>query len=197
MAIVDPSPADMACGTIMASAGGAGASTKLAKRKLNNLGMIRSHSGVQNNPEQIKRMKAQLQLAESMAAIQRQTQTTKAANAANTIKNLQEVAPQALQKLQAKNNDPAKLKKVELCAILRTHFNVRMEEAKTSKPDLVKALQEAMADKPMTIPQALAAVAEPVAPIADTVPHDANDGAEEEQADPQAAVNQQAADALN
>ena len=54
-------------------AGGDGAQMKLAKRKLTQLGMVKSHSGVVNSAELLKKMKSSQQVVESIASISRFT----------------------------------------------------------------------------------------------------------------------------
>jgi hypothetical protein len=44
-----------------------GAQKYLAKRKLDSAGFIKAHSGIANRPERVKRMKSELQLADSLA----------------------------------------------------------------------------------------------------------------------------------
>jgi hypothetical protein len=74
----------------------------MAKRKLDNLGYARGESGFANDPERIKRLKNQLHLTESLAAISKETANTKAANASVETAKLIEAAPAAVAKLQAK-----------------------------------------------------------------------------------------------
>lgn len=57
---------------------GEGAKQSLAKRKLDALGFMRGESGIQNDPERIKRLRNQLALADSIAEISKQEQQTKA-----------------------------------------------------------------------------------------------------------------------
>ena len=56
---------------LMRDAGGTRATTKLAKRKLDNLGYIKAHSGLENDLVRIGRMKRSAMLAESISHISR------------------------------------------------------------------------------------------------------------------------------
>ena len=69
--IVAPSPEDWTCRDLMMHAGGAGATTKLAKRKLDSIGDVKSHCGIANQPERIEKLQRALDLAVSISAISR------------------------------------------------------------------------------------------------------------------------------
>ena len=56
---------------IMKYAGGHGATIKMAARKLDQLGYIKAHSGVANDSARLKKLRNQLQLANSLASIER------------------------------------------------------------------------------------------------------------------------------
>ena len=52
-AILAPMMQDLSVQSTLKDAGGAGATKKLAQRKLNNAGAITNHCGLQNNPERV------------------------------------------------------------------------------------------------------------------------------------------------
>jgi hypothetical protein len=54
---------------IISFAGGHGSSMKLVKRKLDNLGYIKSFSGIQNDPDRLRWLKNKLELVDSLASI--------------------------------------------------------------------------------------------------------------------------------
>ena len=62
-----PTERELTHGKIIRDTVGLGAQLNLAKRKLDNLGYIKSHSGIQNDKERLKRLKSQLTLATSLA----------------------------------------------------------------------------------------------------------------------------------
>jgi hypothetical protein len=66
-AILAPTMQDLSVQSILKNAGGAGATKKLAQRKLNNVGAITSPCGLQNHPERVKKLLAALQLTKSLA----------------------------------------------------------------------------------------------------------------------------------
>ena len=72
-----PSREDLAANVIMRDTQGLGAQLKISKRKLDNLGFIKSHSGIQNSEERIKRLKSQLKLSETLAEINAATDKEK------------------------------------------------------------------------------------------------------------------------
>ena len=67
--IIMPTKRELTHSRIIIDTVGLGAQLKLAKRKLDNLGYIKSHSGIQNDKERLKRLKSQLILAASLAEI--------------------------------------------------------------------------------------------------------------------------------
>jgi len=66
-AILAPTIQDLSVQAILKDAGGAGATKKLAQRKLNNAGAITNHCGLQNNPERVQKLLAAVKLTASLA----------------------------------------------------------------------------------------------------------------------------------
>ena len=89
--ILNPTMTDMARGAIIACVGGAGARLKLAQRKLDNLGYINSHCGIQNDEKRMGCLKLQLELTSSIAEVKR-----------DAIQNEEEAAKKARNDLQTK-----------------------------------------------------------------------------------------------
>ena len=131
--ILNPSARDLTCGALMADAGGSGASKNLAKRKLDSVGDIRAHCGVQNDPERIQKLKAAAELSSSISEIAR---VDKAASVAKKIKACSsrlDDAPAALAKFKSKGEDPKKLNKKEIVAISpssTTYYGVELAESR-------------------------------------------------------------------
>jgi hypothetical protein len=67
--IINPRAIDYSMHEIAKHAHGADAQQAMAKRKLDNLGYVRGDSGFANDPDRIRRLKNQLGLTQSMAAI--------------------------------------------------------------------------------------------------------------------------------
>ena len=71
VSILNPTLNDTAEGSIIEGVGGKGARFKLSKRRLDNLGYINSHCGIQNGEKRMDRLKSQLELTESLAKVKR------------------------------------------------------------------------------------------------------------------------------
>ena len=67
--VLNPTQRDYGLGAIMRSAGGSGGSISLPKRKLDAMAGIRGQSGIMNDKEHIRKMRAQLDLAQSLAVV--------------------------------------------------------------------------------------------------------------------------------
>jgi hypothetical protein len=65
-----PGEKDLSKSSIMSCALGDGANMKLAMRKLDNLGYIKSYGGVQNYPERLRRLKNKLQSLTTIALLE-------------------------------------------------------------------------------------------------------------------------------
>ena len=77
--LLDPTMMDYTMQSIMATVHGEGAQKSLAKRKLDVLGYVRGACGWGNDPDRLKRLKITLELASSMAEINKVTADEKAA----------------------------------------------------------------------------------------------------------------------
>jgi hypothetical protein len=171
--LLDPTPQDLTIRALMLDAGGAGAQKKLAKRKLDALGYIKAHSGIQNDPERIKRLKDTAELAASIAEVKRADAAEKKAKKIKTTGGLLDEAPAAAEKLKSKGGDPAKLKMKDIKAIALKYFG---EELKANaKPALVAALQKLISASPNAIIAPSAAAAANAAAAVPTAPADGSD----------------------
>ena len=121
--LINPRNVDYAMHEIAKHAHGEHAKQAMAKRKLDNLGYIRGDCGLANNPERVARLKNQLHLTESLAAIAKEKDETKAANASLETAKLIELAPEAVKKLEEKGADLNKITMVDMCAIAFKYFN--------------------------------------------------------------------------
>jgi len=68
---ISPSERDLRYGQIVNDATGEGVMKKIANRKLNNLGFTHGHGCIVNSDDNMKRMKQDLQLADSTVEIKR------------------------------------------------------------------------------------------------------------------------------
>ena len=153
--IIAPKAQDLTVRAILKDAGGAGATKKLARRKLNNTGAITNHCGLQNHPERINKLLGALQLTASIAQIHAGAIAAKEAAKKNGDFELMSMAYPALMKLHLKKNNVDALNKKEICAISFRYF-LTMLKAADKKTMLVKTLQELMIARPNVIPEAVA-----------------------------------------
>ena len=146
---------------------GEGAKQHMAKRKLNVLGSINNQSGLANDPVRLKRLENQLQLAKSMAAINKEAAAEKATKASNATGQLIERAPEAIAKLK-KGGDVSKLTIVEMCAIAFANFNGTV--LKGNKAAHTLQLESLIAAQPKVLDDAAATAATTTKALADASP---------------------------
>ena len=145
---ISPSERDLRYGQIMKDATGEGVTKKIAKRKLNNLGFAHGHCCIVNSDENMKRMKQDLQLADSIAEIKR----LETFNASQKKEELQEStrlkAPAAVKKFEESKRDASKLTKAEISALLFVCYGTIMDPKKSGsgfkKGDFVTKLKDAL-----------------------------------------------------
>jgi hypothetical protein len=89
----------------MKDAGGEGASIRLAQRKLDNLGYIKAHSGLANDPKRLSRLQNQLDLAASLADISRIQEVIDQQKKKTERHDLLVLVPAAIAKFNKKGRD--------------------------------------------------------------------------------------------
>jgi hypothetical protein len=166
-AILAPTTQDLSVQSILKDAGGAGATKKLAQRKLNNAGAITNHCGLQNNPERVQKLLAAVQLMASLAEVSALTKATKEQGKCKADTELMDLAPASLVKLNSEkvNGDVIKLSKKGICAIPFRFFGCMYQEAYL-KPVLVAGLKGFIAAQLTVLPAAAAAATAAAAPAA-------------------------------
>jgi hypothetical protein len=118
-----------------------------AKRKLDCLGYIQSSSGIQNDPERIKRLKDRLMLADSMERIVNVKRNLKKQKADEANAKISSLAPAALLKLREKAYNFGVLTVSELHSVSRSYFNVELKKGrKDSLLHEIQSLYEANPD---------------------------------------------------
>ena len=159
-AILAPTMQDLSVQSILKDVSGAGATKKLAQRKLNNAGAITNHCGLQNNPERVQKLLAAVQLTAFLAEISALTKATKEQGKCKADTELMDLAPASLVKLNSEkvNGDLTKLSKKEICAISFRFFGCMYKEA-NPKPVLVAGLKGLIAAQLTVLPAAAAAAA--------------------------------------
>ena len=148
--ILNPSQQDLTFRAIMRDTAGEGALKKLAKRKLDNVGDIKAHCGIQNSVERIRQLKAARELSDSLTEIARKDHESVTAKKAKASGDLLDEAPAAAGKLKSKQGNANKLTKLEIVAIALKYFAVQLKVSQP-KPDLVTALEKAIAAKPTAL----------------------------------------------
>lgn len=141
---IQPTAYDLRRGAILKDYIGNNALRKTAKRKLNSFGYIVGNSGVVNSEENMRRMREQLVMADSVAEISRLEEEDKEKEKREKNKVHDKKAPDAVTKLEGKGRVVAKLTVKEIEAILYTVYNITLGGSKR-KPDFVKALENEMA----------------------------------------------------
>ena len=180
--ILNPSEVDYTIGSIIQAAGGTGGSVALPKRKLDAMCAVRGQSGFLNDEGRMKKMKAQLDLAQSIASIQHAQHQEKKAKAAASVEGLFDQAPAALSKLRCKGGDEEKLTKTEICAIAHRYFATELD-MKLKKPPLVQSLKNLVEARPTVLPAVVLSGTDATAPCAPSLVGATNDEDEKESGD--------------
>ena len=116
----------------MRSAGGSGGGIGLPKRKLDAMAGIRGQSGVLNDKERMRKMRAQLELAESLAVVKHVEVEAKRAKKGAAESGLFDSAPGAVVKLRRRSRIELRLAPpysagVDAPGRPRAHLRPRME----------------------------------------------------------------------
>jgi hypothetical protein len=128
-----------------------GGGIKLAARKLDCLGSIKPYSGLVNNEEQLRKMKNQVGLAQSIMDIQALDKATTLQKRKDDTTALVLLSVNAREKLAEKDGDVSKITKKEICAILLAFHGTMVDESKHLKPALVQMLTEKMEETPENV----------------------------------------------
>ena len=142
--LIQPTEEELTQGRIMRESVGMGAKLKLVKRKLDNLGYIKSHSGLQNNEARLERLKSQMEMAASLAEINGMRYQEKVEKLEIGKKKYREIAKQSYEKLMVNDHNVSKLEKNEIGSIIfvayQEYFDT--EKATVKKPALIKILED-------------------------------------------------------
>ena len=133
---------------IMREIGSSGSVEKLAKRKLDALGYIKSHSCFINDPTRIERLRSKLLLAKSLEHI-KAIETKKAVKSkqeeGGDFKKFLSEAVQLYGSIKEDGKAPRKFTKKHIHAILLLCFDLRVSG---NKGDMVSALADAVKNAP-------------------------------------------------
>jgi hypothetical protein len=117
---------------------------KLADRKLDILGYIKSFLGVQYDPDRLRSLTNKLELRHSLASISNaKTKESAAHNVAGKAAGEAEtrmIVPAAKNKLTTRGMDMTKLTKKEIIDVLEVYYGTQ-ETAKKNKPILAELLK--------------------------------------------------------
>jgi hypothetical protein len=170
--MIQPTPYDLRQGAILKDYIGNNALCRTAKSKLNNITLTVGNCGVINSKENMRRLREQLIMADSVAEISRLEADEKMIEKLAKNKVHDEKAPAAATKLEGKGRDANKLTVKEIEAILCKVYSITLGGSHR-KIDHVKALENEMAssigkyedylrlladDNAATVPPALAAI---------------------------------------
>jgi len=125
----------------MKAAGGGGGLIAGPKRKPDAMAAVRGHSGFLNDEKFIRRLREQLDLAQSVSEIKSRERLAKKAKTDAATGELFDVAPRALAKLWSKSGDVTKLLKNEVNAIAYRYFATTID-GKLKSGFLAAALEE-------------------------------------------------------
>ena len=144
---IQPTASELRMGAVMKDTLGVRAKRKCAKRKLNNIGAIVGHSDVVNSEENRKKMKDSLNLAAAMSEINSMEEADKEEKTREVLRQHDEKAPAAAQKLEDKGRNVGSLHQSEIEALLFKACNASMSgkgSSKCRKSDYVKSLEGQM-----------------------------------------------------
>jgi hypothetical protein len=119
---------------ILSQTTGVGATKAYAKRKLDCLGALQGASCFANDPKRLKLLRDQLELASSIASINKAQAEEKHVKAQQATASLMEKAPGALEKLKAKGGDLSKITMPELESLAFRFFGGAALKSKTKGP---------------------------------------------------------------
>jgi len=142
----------------MKAAGGGGGLIAGPKRKLDTTAAVRGHSGLLNDEKCLRRLRAQLDLAQLVSEIKSQERLAKKAKTEAATGELFDVAPGVLTKLRSKGGDVTKLFKNEVHAIACRYFATTLD-GKLKSGYLAAALEELIKSRP-GVPDAVVLEAE-------------------------------------
>ena len=112
---------------------------KLASRKLDVLGCVKSFSMITSDSECLDRSQNQLQLSQSLVAIEQAAKEDEKKKKDGESKDCCELGPKAMQKLTKKSMDISKLAKKETSAVFLFYFSVDIHPNSRTKRSLAKS----------------------------------------------------------
>ena len=107
--------------------------TNLVKRKLDNLGHIKAHSGLANDPVMVGRMKRAIILTEALSRVSRVEKEDAARKKESYFIESLAVLEDARRKFVQKRGDVSKLTKLEISSLLLRFFSTEVENIATAK----------------------------------------------------------------
>ena len=136
-------------GEIRRTAGGDGATLKVAQRRINEFRSIQSHSKVANDLPQLKKMRAALDLASSISQIQQAEAAVSTKKKETKELKLDKIAPLAAAKLKGMDRTNIKLTIDEIQAVATKYYKTKL--TKKRRPQPAAALVELMDKKPAAL----------------------------------------------
>jgi hypothetical protein len=150
--LLEKTAASTIFGNIMREIGGTCGTMRLAKRKLDFLGTIKSHSGFVNDPVRLERYEKMLRLAKSIEEVKEIEENMKKTKELENKDELETFLEEALLKMKPeteavgssgkkkskkKKGDVSNLTKKEIASILLFKFNIVMDHGSKNKKELL------------------------------------------------------------
>ena len=136
---------------LMRDAGGEAATQRLAKRKLDSWGNVKSHSGIVNDPAHMDRMENGRQLSASLADISCREQMATTQKKKTAASDHLILVAHAKQKLVDKGGDVSKLFVKEILALLFCCYETEAPHGMTTKAPLVELLSSKIRENPAAV----------------------------------------------
>jgi hypothetical protein len=150
--MLEPTSLKLTKREIMKYTGGHGATIKMAAQKLDQLGYVKAHSCVANNSARLEKLTNQLQLENSLVAIERYDATIAKKKKSDSFAERLAMARMAVEKLAEKGGHVIRLTKKDVSALLFVFFLVDMDKVKHKKLELVTKQIECMVNDPEKLP---------------------------------------------
>ena len=126
---------------IIEDTSGCNATLQIAKRKIDFIGNIKSHSWLPNKKENLAKLKNKFELFDSIACIQEKEKNDKLLKSASADNEMIAHLPKACDRLKEFKNDLKRLTKKDICCILLVLFKVNMKESLHNKSQFVSELE--------------------------------------------------------
>jgi len=152
--LLELDPASKARSLLMADVNEGGAALrKASRRKLDNLGLIKSHSQFINNPERLEKMKARLELQQSIGHVAELAEKEAATKKKASLSKLEDKVPSAIDLYLKGDVKKRAFTKDSIMSLLSFVFKVEFDSGK-KKGELLEVLNAQHAERPNELEEA-------------------------------------------